>query len=198
MNRESSSIRARERRSVVLGAIAMLALLAAKATPVLLEHYGTMMASDRAIIANGARMEAQIRHSPTVRDSLVARRVRLALLDSAVLDGTTAASGSASLAQLLVDASAIAKTDLGPVQLVSEAKDSATRQPFTRVSVRASLAGSVDGVMTFLAVLEQGPTLLNVRELSLDRGDAGPSGTRILRADILVDGLVAVSSAGAR
>lgn len=166
-------------------------LLLVRWMPTILELRRALMARDRDVIAHAQHMDDVIRELPIVRDSLVARRLRLARLDSAALDGATTAVGAASLAEMLTDAAAMAKAELGPVQLVSKPLDSMNREGLTRVSVRASMSGNTEAVLTFLAILEQGPTLVNVRELTIERGVAQqPSSGTGLRADVLVDALV--------
>src|SRR5438094_613717 len=124
MTEERLPPRARERRVMAIGALTIVLIFTAKATPVVLEQLRALSASDRLVVASAARVEADLLSLPAVRDSLVARRVRLAALDSAVLDSDSQAAGSASLAEMLSDASQIAKTELGPVQLMPEQRDS--------------------------------------------------------------------------
>ena len=194
MTNDRLRVGARERRVLVMGGLMVLALLALKLTPAIAERRQMLIASDTDVIASAARLDAEIRCSPAIQDSLIARRARLATLDSAVLEGGTRAAGSASLAEMLSDASKLAKIELGPVQLVSEVRDTTHHEPFAPVAVRASLVGSVEGVMTFLTILEQGPTLVNVRELSLTRTDLQPSSnTQGVRAELLVEALVRIA-----
>lgn len=194
MTDDRARLRAREHRAVTLGTLTMLALLGARFTPTILERRQALIASDADVIASASRLDGEIRGLPAIEDSLAARRLRLAALDSAVLDAETLAAGSASLAEMLADASRFAKTDLGPVQLVNEARDTTHHEPFAPVAVRAPLVGSVDAVMTFLAILEQGPTLVNVRELSVNRADAQQQPrSQGLRVELLVEALVRIA-----
>jgi hypothetical protein len=184
----------RERRAVAMGTVTVLALLAVKFTPAIGEQRQALIASDADVVATAARLDAEIRSLPAIKDSLTARRARLAALDSAVLDAETLAAGSASLAEMLSDASKIAPIELGPVQLVNEQRDSTHREPFAPVAVRASLVGSVEAVMTFLTIIEQGPTLVNVRELSINRADAQQqSRPQAVRVELLVEALVRIA-----
>lgn len=184
---------------MAMGAVTVLAFLALKSAPGILERRQTLIAGNADVIASAARLGAEIRGLGATQDSLRARRARLANLDSAVLDGETRAAGSASLAEMLSDASKLAKIELGPVQLVNEGRDTTHHEPFAPVAVRASLVGSIEAVMTFLTILEQGPTLVNVRELSINRSDGEQqSSTQSLRAELLVEALVRIGSGDRR
>lgn len=149
----------------------------------------TARSSATSLVAELTRQEASIRMLPRTRDSLVARRVRLADLDSTILSGDTPVLAGASLAELMSDLADATKAQVGNVQVRT---DSSTRGIFVPVQVQASVTGDLSAVMRFLSKLEAGPKLLAVRELRISvQGDpsAAQGGREQLRADVVVEGL---------
>jgi hypothetical protein len=149
----------------------------------------TARSSATSLVAELTRQEASIRMLPRTRDSLVARRVRLADLDSTILSGDTPELVGASLAELMSDLADATKAQVGNVQVRT---DSSTRGIFVPVQVQASVTGDLSAVMRFLSKLEAGPKLLAVRELRISvQGDpsAAQGGRELLRADVVVEGL---------
>lgn len=149
----------------------------------------TARSSATSLVAELTRQEASIRMLPRTRDSLVARRVRLADMDSTILSGDTPVLAGASLAELMSDLADATKAQVGNVQVRT---DSSTRGIFVPVQVQASVTGDLSAVMRFLSKLEAGPKLLAVRELRISvQGDpsAAQGGRELLRADVVVEGL---------
>jgi hypothetical protein len=141
------------------------------------------------VVAELANEEASIRARSLTQDSLIARRVRLAALDSAILDGESPPLAGASLAELLSDAAEDTEVQIGSLQVRT---DSAARGTFAPVQVQASVTGDLDGVVSFLSRIEDGPELLVLRELNLSASadqTSSPAKREVIRADLLVEGL---------
>jgi hypothetical protein len=153
-----------------------------------------------ALILELANEQESIRALSLTQDSLVARRVRLAGLDSAVLDGALPALAGASLAEVLSDAAESMGVQIGSLQVRT---DSAARGTFVLVQVQASITGELAGVVRFLSRIESGNPLLALRDLSLSASldqTSSPTKGQVIRADLLVEGLARnprrLSSAG--
>lgn len=136
-----------------------------------------------------ANEQASIRARSLTQDSLVARRVRLAGVDSAILNGELPPLAGASLAELLSDAAEATSVQFGSLQVRT---DSAARGTFVPVQVQASISGELAGVVRFLSRIESGPELLALRELNLSASvdqTSLPTKREVIRADLLVEGL---------
>jgi hypothetical protein len=154
-----------------------------------LEWSGNARTSAASLVTDVTRQEASIRALSQTRDSLVARRVRLADLDSAILSGDTPVLAGASLAELMSDVADATKTQISNVDVRT---DSTARGAFVVVQVQASLTGDLLAVMRFFSHLESGPKLLALREVGISvQGDqsALQGKPEALRADIVVEGL---------
>ena len=141
------------------------------------------------LVAELAREEESIRARSLTQDSLVARRVRLATMDSAVLDGESPPLAAASLAELMSDAAEDSRLQIGSLQVHA---DSTARETFARVQVQASIIGDLAQVVGFLSRIESGPELLAIRELTLSASPDQSSSIakrEVIRADLLVEGL---------
>jgi hypothetical protein len=110
-------------------------------------------------------------------------------LAPALLSGDSPASAAATLAALVSGTAAQANVRLGAVQV---RPDSVARGAFTRVAVRASATGDINGVTQMILGLEKGPMLLAVRELSITQAEPGAPADRAeaLRLELLVEGLM--------
>jgi hypothetical protein len=121
-------------------------------------------------------------------DSLAARRQRVDVLSSMVLDGSTPAEAGAVLADVVADAADEAGALVGAVHV---RPDSSYRAGLARVAVRLSATSDVTGLAELLQDLEGGELLLAVRELTVTQPEpAAPNGTpEALRFELLVEGL---------
>lgn len=149
----------------------------------------TARESAELLVADVAREEASIRALPVTRDSLVARRARLAAIDSAILDADTPALSGAELAELVTDAAESTRAQVGNVQVRT---DSSARGTFAPVQVQASVIGDLTAVIGFLSRLESGRKLLALREVGISTtADQSTTQARrdVIRADVVVEGL---------
>jgi len=139
-------------------------------------------------VANEA---ASIRGASVARDSLVARRIRLAALDTALFEAATPGLAAAMLAEQLADAAQSSKAQMSNLQLRS---DSSRAKIFVPVAVQASVTGDWSAIGRFLTQLETGRKLVALRELTLSSlpSSSAPGQRPSVRADILVDGLAKI------
>lgn len=189
----------RDRRTLMLGAIAIAALLLlTKGVPAWHAWQRDAEAGAIELATDAARSDAAIAAYPVLHDSLRVRSARLQALGSAIVAGADPASAAASLATIVSDAAADAGVKLGAVQprVDSEphslgANRAPSRQVFTHVSVRGDAIGDIVALTQFLADLEHGPALLAVRELSITQPEPAAPSNRMetLHADFAVVGL---------
>jgi hypothetical protein len=154
-----------------------------------LDRSSTARASAALLVADVAREEASIRALPATRDSLVARRTRLAAIDSAILDADTPALSGAELAEVVSDAAESTKAQVGSVQVRT---DSSARGNFAVAQVQASVTGDLAAVIGFLSNLESGQKLLALREVGISTtADQSTTQPRrdVIRADVVIEGL---------
>lgn len=180
----------RDRRVLAVGAIACTTLAAgARGIPALLQWTQDSRASAAQLVGEDARARASIARAAETRDTLTARNARYLALAPRLLEGETPAGAGATLASILSGAAAVSSVRLGSVQIRA---DTARRGVFTRVAVSADLTGDIRGISAMLAMLERGPALLAVRELSITQPEpaAGDDHAEALRADVVVEGLM--------
>lgn len=186
----------RERRTLLRGAGAIVALVAlSRGFPAWRRWDAETRAGAAQLMAEAAGVEDIMRDEHTVRDSLLARNTRFLALAPRLLPGTTPATAAANLSALVSGAATVANVR---VESVESQADSGGGETFNRVTARASLVGDVRGLMTTLAAIERGPTLLAVRELSIAQTEqAAPEGRpEVLRAQFVIEGLALADHAG--
>jgi len=161
----SSVIISRDRRALAVGVVVVVLLIAfARGLPALRRWQADVRDSSAALTQEAARARMTVAHERATRDSLAARQRRFIALAPLLLGGETPAMGSATLASLISTAATAASVRLGPVQVQA---DTVARGVFSRVGVRAEITGDIRGVSAFLSILERGPTLVSVRELTI-------------------------------
>jgi len=175
-------------RAVLGGSLLVLLVGASRLGPWAVAWSARERNSAASAVGEVAAEEASIRRLSWTRDSLVARRVRLAAMDSTIPDGETPVLAAASLAELVSRAAEAAHAQLENIELLS---DSSTTSMFVAIRVKASLTGDVSAVTRFLSRVETGPVLLDVHEVALDAAAGQPQqpGSSLLRVGILVEGL---------
>jgi hypothetical protein len=180
----------RDRRVLASGAATILMLLGvARGIPTLRQWQSESRDSASALAQEVARVRTTMARDRVTRDSLAARQRRFIALAPLLLRGETPAMGGAILASLISTAATEASVRLGPVQVHA---DTAGRGVFSRVGARAEITGDVHGVGAFLSILERGPTLLAVRELTISQLEpaAAPDRAEALHVALSVDGLM--------
>ena len=180
----------RDQRVLVAGIVVIVTLLAvARGIPMVRQWQSDSRESADALIQEEARMRLTIARAPLTRDSLAARQRRFIALAPLLLRGETPAMGSAVLASLVSTAATAASVRLGPLQVHS---DTAARGVFSRIGVRAEVTGDVRGVGAFLSILERGPTLVAVRELTISQLEpaAAPDRAEVLHVTVGAEALM--------
>ena len=122
------------------------------------------------------------------RDSLVARRARLASVDSTLLSGASTSAVAAALASSLEDLSDHNAIKVTSLQIRA---DSVARGGMTRVDVRPSGIADVVGLAGLLQEIEAGAMPLVVRELDVSQPEptAADNKPEALHIDVLVSGV---------
>ena len=156
MMTHASSSRPRERRALLLGAAAIAMILgAARGLPAAMRWRQERLESSKALIDDEQNSQMLVRALPSLRDWLVARRVRLAALDSAVLDARSPSDAGAALAELVSDAADVSESQLGSVQMERVDSIVTAKEPLTRVLMRASVTGDLESIAILLSALEE-------------------------------------------
>ncbi len=184
------AIGGRDRRALWVGVASIVLLVGtARALPILREWKAQSRDSASALAQEVARVRATLALNRITRDSLAARQRRFVALAPLLVPGETLALGGAMLASQISGAAMAASVRLGPVQVHT---DSASRGVFSRVGARAEITGDVQGVATFLGIIDRGPTLLAVRELTISQPEpaAAPDRAEVLHVALAVDGLM--------
>jgi hypothetical protein len=187
-----STLTSRDQRTMVGGLVVVLLLVSgSRGVPAVARWRDDAVVSSESLVRQADDAERSVQASTTTRDSLVARRVRLARLDSAVLEGESPALAAAALAEYVADVADDAKTQLGSVQTLA---DTAVRGPLTKVAIRASATGDLPSIARFLAGLESGPLLLAIRELGMTQQEIAsvPNRPEALRAELTVEGIARI------
>ena len=188
---------ARDRRTALFGIVAVGALIGfSRGLPALREWERARVseASDLAAKASLARAHAHM--LGVMRDSLAARKERLATVDSAMLSGTSAAAVAADLAATLDQIATSSHVKVTSMQLRA---DSAAPGALTRVAVRVSGTTDVAGLAAFLRAVEANDALLVVRELTVSQSEpaAPASKPEALHVDVVVEALARILAARA-
>jgi hypothetical protein len=193
------TLAARDRRVLVLGAGAIAVMIAGvRGVPALRAWSTASVASAREVVSEADKAERSVRGGEGLRDSMRVRGARFLALAPALLDGSSSAAASATLASLISGAAATADAKLGAVHVRLDTAR-VSRSAFARVSARADLTADVRGLSRFLLALERGPTLLAIRELSVTQPEPGAGSDRpeMLRVDVVVEGLALAREGGA-
>ncbi|HEU4557047.1 MAG TPA: type II secretion system protein GspM [Longimicrobium sp.] len=184
----------REKRTLAAGALAVALLVGVgRGLPAWREWKDAAVARARLQTERAADAEASVRGLRTRIDTVEARQRRLAELAPALLDGTTPAASGASLSALLSGAAARAGVRLNSVQVIPDsAAEGAT---FVRIALHADATGDIAGVTRMLSLLEGGPELLAIRQLSITQPDLAGQGPEQLHAELTVEGLALAGGA---
>ena len=189
MKRLFSSLSARDRRTLVIGAVSIGCLvIVGRGVPAWRAREQRAIASADAAARATARDQALTRNARAIHDSVAARRARFAALAPTWLGGDSPAAAGAGLAAVITRAATDAGVTLGTLDIHT---DSAGQAPFVPLRVRVSVSGDIQGLATLLAALDRGPVATNVASLDVQGGDpaAAPQRPEILHADFTIDAL---------
>lgn len=185
---------ARDRRVLAWGAaIVALLLLLSRGLPA----YRTWLREERVaaaeLRASVARIEQAMRAARATRDTLAARRARLAAADSALLAAESPAAAGATLAARVADSAAAAGARLGAVQL--RADSAAARPRYVQVAVRADLVADIRALTRLLVAIEGDAARLRIAELTVSQPEVAAPATRpeALRVELVVEALARVT-----
>lgn len=192
MNRHLSR---RERRALASGGLLILGILAlGRGVPAWRAWQRDALTAAAEISQEVERAEASANALAATLDSLEARRRRLVSLRPLFVDSRSPATAGATLASILSSAARSANVSISAVEV---ATDTAGRAGVVRVRARADLVGDIQGIVFALSVLERGPMLLAIRELSISTADPGAADDQPeeLRTRLVVEGLGLIRSA---
>lgn len=138
------------------------------------------------------RAQSSIRAHPsiiTMRGELAARLDSLSSTHLHAPSVTIACAALAAMMSDLGDESAIRVTS------ISVRPDTVTKAAFTRIAVRVSATGDVEGLADYLRSVESSGQMLAVRELSVAQTDptAPDSRAELLRFELLVEALARIA-----
>jgi hypothetical protein len=181
----------RDRRALLIAVATITGLVGIRVLPAMLQWRNTEVERSRLRIVGITAAPDEAQRARVLRDSLVARRVRLALLDSAFVPTEGNASAAEGLAEFLTGASERAKVVLSTVRLES-APDSGAKAPIGGVRLRAAVSADLAGIARLLMMIERPPLVLAIRQLSMTQRDPNVPHDKneTLDAEIVIDGLV--------
>jgi hypothetical protein len=183
---------ARDRRTLLVGGVTIGLLFGlARGLPALMAWQRDRVAEAVTLTNQARASRADERILPSQRDTLRARRVRLAELDSVMLSGVSSSAAAAQLASTLGDIADEAPLKVSAMQLRADSAQAGTIAP---VAVRVTGVTDVAGLAEFLRAVETGAMPLLVRELAVTQPDPLAPDNKIenLRVDILVEGLARI------
>jgi len=186
-----TSLTARDKRALSVAAMSIALLLMIRLIPALLSWRNGQVERARLQIASVLVVSYAAQGSRVVEDSLVARRVRLAALDSAFVPAVRNGSAAEALAEFLTDAAERANVLLSSVRLESAPDSAAKARVVGSIRVHASLSGNLAGIARLLTAIERPPRLLAVRQLSITQRDPNVPHQKdeTLEAEIVIDGV---------
>jgi hypothetical protein len=183
---------AKDRRTAVFGVVVVGSLFGfSRGLPALREWERARVADATDLAAKASSARANVRMLGPMRDSLSARKQRLAVIDSTMLSGTSAAAAAADLASSLDDIATSSRVKVTSMQLRA---DSAVAGALTKVAVRVSGTTDVTGLAAFLRAVEANEAPLAVRELTVSQSDpsAAPNKPEALHVDVVVEALARI------
>jgi len=190
----------RDRRALIRGAGIVVGLLVlGKGIPAWRSWVVQAEAAASELAESADQAAGLSRALPALRDSLRVRSTQLNAVSATVVPGASPGSSAATLASLLGVAATDAGVKLGGLEPRADTGEptlGATRargahSSFVHVSVHGEMTGDIVAITQFLASLEHGPAMLQVRSLSLTQADPAAPTTRmeILHGDLTVVGL---------
>ena len=191
------AISRRDQRTLGVGAFTIATLMVvSRGIPAIRTWDAERVREARETAAQLASIRIGRRQASALRDSLAARRARLASIDSTLGAGASASAVAAALASTLED---LADQNAIKVTALQIRADSVARGGMARVEVRLSGIPDVTGLASFLAAVEAGPMPVVVRELDVSQPEptAADDKPEALRLDVLVSGVGLVKADGA-
>jgi type II secretion system (T2SS) protein M len=179
----------RDQRTLGAGVITIASLIVvARGIPAIRAWEADRLREAREAATQLAAARVGRRHLSALRDSLAARRARLASIDSTLFSGASTSAVASALASTLEDLSDHNAVKVTALQIRA---DSVARGGMTRVDVRLSGITDVVGLTGLLQAVEGGTMPLVIRELDVSQPEptAADSRPEALRIDVLVSGV---------
>lgn len=189
----SLRISRRDQRTLGVGVVTVaLLMVVARGIPAVRAWEADRVRGARETATQLASIRIGRRQLPALRDSLAARRARLASIDSTLLSGASTFAVAAALASSLKDLSDHNAMKVTSLQIRA---DSVARGGMTRVDVRLSGVTDILGLAGFLDAVEGGAMPLVVRELDVSQPEptAADNKPETLHVDVLVSGVGVVN-----
>jgi hypothetical protein len=205
---------ARERRTLAIGAAAVLGILAlGRGVPAWRATLEGRRQGATELHAERVRAERALSTHAALRDTLAARGKRLTAVSATLLPGNqegaagralaAMVSGAATGAEVRLTTTAVLGQDAretgrramgevaGARQGQTPARGRRDRAMLETVAVRAVGTGDIRGIATLLHALEHGPMRLRVRSVAITQPDvaAGDERAESLQIDLVVEGL---------
>lgn len=162
----------RDRRALRIGAVVFVALLATRAVPPLVAWRADSLHRSDAMLQSVEEARNSALHLRELRVVVDAMRDEVRLREERLLPAGSASAGGVALATLVSDAAEAAGLRLESVQAIPTPYDSAAPSvagSYPVVRVRGDGASDIEGIATFLLLIENDSLLLVVRELQVNQ-----------------------------
>lgn len=181
----------RERRTIVLGLCAVAAAWGALRGVPHARAAGLGL-RERRVVASVAlsRAKEALALEPLARESLGVRAARLVAWAPRLFGGTTPSEAAAELSSLVSGTAS-----LHHVRIIrQDARPDSSASIFVRLTLRLEAEGDVEGVMSWVAALEESPRLVEVQSLNISAPDPATSAAQPerLHAELVLVGWGAV------
>ncbi|HSQ31483.1 MAG TPA: GspMb/PilO family protein [Gemmatimonadaceae bacterium] len=179
----------RDQRTLGVGVVTIgLLMSVARGIPAIRAWEADRLREARETATQLASIRVGRRQLSALRDSLAARRARLASVDSTLLSGASTSAIAAALASSLEDQADRNAMKITALQIRA---DSVARGGMTRVDVRLSGITDVVGLAGLLQSVEGGAMPLVIRELDVSQPEPAAADNRAeaLHIDVLVSGV---------
>lgn len=187
----------KDRRTVAAGAsFIALALLVGRGAPAVATWNAQQRAAAKETVHEAQRLESAVRFHESIKRTLDGARQRLATYDTALIVAASQAVAGAELARILSDASEASEVHLTSVQIHGDTV-APRAHGLVSTGARASVRGDLFSIALFLQILEEGPSLVMVREFAITEADPAvlPGQRESLRLDVLVEGVTRIAIA---
>jgi hypothetical protein len=181
----------RERRTIAIGLGVMgLAFAGLRLVPRVWASARDLQGRAAAERTALVRARDALRLEPVVRESLGVRAQRLVAAAPRLFGGATPSEAAAELASLVTGLAATHRVRIAR----QDARPDSTVSVFTRLTLRLEAEGDAQGIAGWIASLEEGAKLIEVRSLVLSAVDpAAPAAQpERLRAEVVIVGWAAV------
>jgi hypothetical protein len=177
-------------RTFATGMVAVVAILVAgRGGPAWYHWQSEVRQTAREVRDELARSRATLRDTALVTESLTVRSRRLSMVRFRAFTSASSGAAGAMVASLLSDAAADAGMRITSLQVHA---DTSKQRTYYHVTLRADMTGDITGLQQLLSSIENGPALLNLREIAIAQTQlvSTPDRPEMLRVQLNVDGLM--------